>query len=227
MTIEIEFPYECSFNFLKMFDLINEDADLCIGVRGFKDGREAKVIKEFSDTLTAFHMGLFTLIFNDPEFNKKMNHGFELVEDGHLWFFNFAAFLGLPGNNPLEEIEEFKKFLTFIKDTSMKNLPEKVTLQIYRMFDESGIELLTENKELKTKLNADMNQKIDASPLLTAWKNNQISAIKNTEPHLSTLLSNALTTCLMDMDEIKLCVDAYSKKHKLTMHQQYKKNRLF
>ena len=74
MTIEIEFPYECSFNFLKMFDLINEDADLCIGVRGFKDGREAKVIKEFNDTLTAFHMGLFTLTFNDPEFNKKMNH---------------------------------------------------------------------------------------------------------------------------------------------------------
>ena len=45
MAIEIEFPYECSYNFLKMFDLINEDADLCIGVRGFKDGIEAKVIK--------------------------------------------------------------------------------------------------------------------------------------------------------------------------------------
>ena len=165
-----------------------------------------------------------TIIDKGFEFNKKMNHGFEPVEDGHLWFFNFAAFLGLPGNNPLEEIEEFKKFLTFIKDTSIKNLPEKVTLQIYKIFDESGIELLTENKELKTKLNADMNQKIDASPVLTSWKNNQISAIKNTEPHLSTLWSNALTTCLMDVDEVNLWVNARPKNSKKSFT---KKNRLF
>ena len=74
--------------------------------------------------------------------------------------------------------------------------------------------LLTENKELKTKLNADMNQKIDASPVLTSWKNNQISAIKNTEPHLSTLWSNALTTCLMDVDEVNLWVNARPKNSK-------------
>ncbi len=106
----------------------------------------------------------------------------------------------------------------------MKNLPEKVTLQIYRIFDESGIELLTDNKELQTKINQDMNQKIDSSSVLTAWKNNQISAIKHTEPHLSTLWSNALTTCLMDVDEVKLWVDARSKNSKQPFNN---KNRPF
>ncbi len=227
MAIELEFPYECSHNFLKMFDLINKDADLCIGVVGFQEGKESKVIKEFSDTLTAFHMSLFTLTFNDSELNKKMNHSFDPVEGGHWWFFNFASFLGLPGNNPLEEIKEFKSFLTSIKDVSMANITERITLQIYRVFDEAGVELLSDNKELQTKINQDMNQKIDDSPVLTAWKNNQISAIKNTEPHLSTLWSNALTTCLMEPDEIKLWINSRPKNTTISMNNKIRKNRKF
>lgn len=210
LYINVE-PYSID-GFLKIFDLVLEDTegDIAYHVENYN----GKAIKpdDLIDYMVTFGYGIFGVSCKVPELVEKMN--MEVIEDNghHFVIFNLAPFLGLPGNEPLKELQELKELLTWVKDEALKNPTHKVKLVLDRWHGTTNFKIVSNSKDLEKKLQEELSEKINQSETLTQWVENQKSGFKKIERRCKDLFIGMDSLSLMNMKEQQFIFDNDKKK---------------
>jgi hypothetical protein len=201
MTYVQVLPYSFE-GFLTIFDLVADNGDIYYHVESYEE-EEPVTLREICRTFETSGWGLFSFAHAMPKLLDKLK--FDVVEEDGEKFtaMRLAPFLGLPGNEDFKaELDELKELLTWLKDKGL----ETPTNQLRMILDSFGerettFELMGKNKELTAKIQEEMFEKINQSPILTQWLENQKEGIVNTKGELHDLLASFPTVELMNPEE--------------------------
>lgn len=130
-------------------------------------------------------------------------------------FVDANMMFGLPCENRIEELKEFRDFFVKIKEKSLE-VENNVILQISRGFGQTRIS--SNDKEMEMYV----NDLIKDSVVLSAWLENSKKGIENTEVHLDNLYGNFEVSLLYNNDELKK-KNQQLKKNKVINKKYYKK----
>lgn len=188
--------------FLTIFDLVSENGDIYYHIPSHYEDGEPATLREVCRTFETSGWGLFSFAHAMTKLHEKID--FDIIEeDGNKFTaIQLAPFLGLPGDDSKSELEELKTFLTWLKDKGL----ETPTNQLRIILDSFGeretvFKLTGKNKELTDAIQEEMFEKINKSPILTQWLENQKEGIVNTKGELHDLLASFPTVELMSQEE--------------------------
>lgn len=213
-------PYNIH-DFLNVFDDVSEKGESYFELKNYQVGDEQYFHQEVSRYFETFGYGLFSFSQNIIHLKDKIDY--QVVEDEGNQFlvYNLAAFLGLPSINPVEELNELKEFLIYIKDKCVEYNPrENSIIGLSRFEDEFGtmktqFGVFIANQSLQSSLNQDILEKIEQSEVLSQWIENQKEGIVNTHTHLDNLYANFSVMSLMNENEKKPIVEQSKKTQKI------------
>lgn len=150
------------------------------------------------------HFGFFNKV---PSLVKRIN--FKILEyetdnnqDRYSIVVPLAPILGLPGiKEDREELVELKELFTFFKQEQLKHVTQDFVLQIHRGFGKTGVTIHCDNELIEQKINTTFQNKVNNSPVLTAWQNNLLMGIDNTDKQCDNLFCNTKFISLLTMEE--------------------------
>jgi hypothetical protein len=113
-----------------------------------------------------------------------------------------APFLGLPGSKDFKtELNDLKEFLAWVKEKSFETPTNDLKIILSAVDKEANLSLSGKNKELTAQLEKEMFEKINNSPNLTKWLENQKEGIINAKGKLFDLTARFHSTELMNLAE--------------------------
>lgn len=186
-------------SFLDVFDLMEDNGDIVYALDNYHS--EKIVPNDVYEIMVTSGFGIWGVAGNNPALLENIE--IEVIEHNkaHYLLFNMAAFLGLPADNPQSELLELKELLVWLKDESLKHPQYKVKLALSRDDTNTEIKISSSSSVLQQQLQNQLDNTINASPVLQAWAKNQKESFLLTEKHCSSLFASMDCSSLLNMSE--------------------------
>jgi hypothetical protein len=188
-------------SFFKIFDLPDENGDVYFHVE--QDNKEEPItLKEVCDTYEISRWGLFSFAHANIKLQEKIK--FEVIEEDGKKFtvMRLAPFLGLPGNKDFKsELNDLKDLLAWFKEKALETPSNNLKIILDAFGETAKLSLYGRNKELTAQLEKEMFEKIEKSPNLTQWVENQKEGILSAKGRLHDLTARFTADELMNLEE--------------------------
>lgn len=185
--------------FLDIFDKPIEEDLVGFHVENYKG--HTITANDLTEIMVTSRFGVFGVASKIPYLLEDMDIHMVEQNNAHFVCFNLAPFLGLPSENPVEQLAQLKNLLVWLKDETVNNPKETIKLCLSRDNKEATFDIYCSDKTLETTLNQQFNEKINNSPALTMWRENQKLGFMHTEPQCKYLSSSMDCLDFMNMYE--------------------------
>jgi hypothetical protein len=192
-------------SFLKIFNEVDKDGYISFGLDDYK--RQKISAKTLYEAMIIDGRGIFGVSHQVPELVEKMDLQIVKQNDTAFVVFKLAPFLGLPGHNSRKELKELETLLTWISDQTINNPQDTIKINLSRNKKEVDFNISSTSQDLQERLQKEFSEKIESSPVLSSWSNNQKQGFKLVEKRLSILWYGMDTLTLLGLDDRKKVIE--------------------
>lgn len=237
------FNYELSHEFLKTLEqtevefklhLLHPQKDILKADLSVEEiFTKEKILDDISRGMTGQGIGQFAFFNKVPSLIEKIyfeifEYETEQDEERYSVVVPLAPILSLPSiEEDKAELSQLKDLFLFLKEEQLKNFGITFRLSVARGFGDTAMVITCDKKSLEKDINKAFNEKIEASPVLKAWRENIFKGIENTSTQCDNLFYNSHLSFLLNhedlMESLRLSKERHKEEEKRLKEEKYQK----